>query len=705
MKKVQKLMTILLSFMVVLGLIAPNLVKAQGGQTDVVIHKIKLTDLTGWPKQANPDGTYPGISEDKKYDGSKLTVADYFGAGAEELPGVKFIYWEVDKQKYETMMADPSRYETKDQVKALIGTDGITTEATTADGVKVTLNNDKYYWFIEDFGSNIGNGNTLSGAKAVPFGLALPIYKPDGTEFSTGEGNELHIYPKNTISKPKIDKNFKETGADYNNYSSEKAEVSKTIGSKVPYQVKTDLPKDARYKTLRWEDVMDKGLTYNKDLIVKITKVEGSEDESTQFTKETDYTVTDNNSGFILKFTDEGLKKLEEKLKTSNYEVEFNYSATLNAEAVIDKPEENRIKLDYSNNPKEFQDPRNNPVTPKQEGDKIKIDVTKTWANGQDTNAPAGVSVTYFLYEKGTDASTDKVVEVHEATGNFNYTFENLNKDKQYYVKELVKGYNPEYTVNSGNGTVQIKNTKDNDNPESLIPTKPKVITHGKKFVKTDNESAGTAKTLLGAEFVVKSKHGDTTDKYLKLKDQTTLQTEKQEYTAAETAYKEEIKKYNELSKEAQEGAEGTQLKQTIKEKQATRDAAFQKIRIDYEWTDQKDQALKLTSNTDGQFEITGLEAGNYALEETKAPVGFALRTEEIAFEVAKNSYTTNGNIAYTSANGISAVGIDALQIKNKKVTIPQTGGIGTIIFTIVGLTIMGAALLAMKRRKEEQEA
>lgn len=701
MKKVQKLMTILLSFMVVLGLIAPNLVKAQGGQTDVVIHKIKLTDLTGWPKQANPDGTYPGVSKDKKYDGSKLTVADYFGEGAEELPGVKFIYWEVEKQKYETMMADPSRYETKDQVKALLNNDGTTTQATTANGVKVTLNNDKYYWFIEDFGSNIGNGNTLSGAKAVPFGLALPIYKPDGTEFSTGEGNELHIYPKNTISKPKIDKNFKETGADYNNYSSEKAEVSKTIGSKVPYQVKTDLPKDARYKTLRWEDVMDKGLTYNKDLTVKITKklTSGDEDKTAEFITSSDYTIAHDQSGFVLQFTNDGLNKLEEKLKETNYEIEFSYSATLNADAVIDNPEENRIKFDYSNNPKTFNDPKNTTTQPNNK----EITVNKNW---DEDPAPQGVEVTYFLYEKDTaEQNNDKVVAIHKVeNNNYNHTFTNLDNAKTYYVKEIVKGYNEVYST-TNNGTINVTNKKDNDNPESLIPTKPKVITHGKKFVKTDNESAGTAKTLVGAEFVVKSKNGATENKYLKLKDQTTLQTEKQAYTDAETAYKEEIKKYNELSKEAQEGEEGTQAKQTIKEKQAVRDEAFKKIRIDYEWTDQKDQALKLTSNTDGQFEVTGLEAGNYALEETKAPVGFALRTEEIAFEVAKNSYTENGNIAYTSVNGTSAVGTDALQIKNKKVTIPQTGGIGTIIFTIVGLSIMGAALLAMKRRKEEQEA
>ncbi|WP_074412091.1 LPXTG cell wall anchor domain-containing protein [Streptococcus suis] len=43
-------------------------------------------------------------------------------------------------------------------------------------------------------------------------------------------------------------------------------------------------------------------------------------------------------------------------------------------------------------------------------------------------------------------------------------------------------------------------------------------------------------------------------------------------------------------------------------------------------------------------------------------------------------------------------------QIKNKKVTIPQTGGIGTLVFTIVGLsTMMVFAFIAMKKRQSEE--
>ena len=40
----------------------------------------------------------------------------------------------------------------------------------------------------------------------------------------------------------------------------------------------------------------------------------------------------------------------------------------------------------------------------------------------------------------------------------------------------------------------------------------------------------------------------------------------------------------------------------------------------------------------------------------------------------------------------------------NKKVSIPQTGGVGTIIFTVVGVTLMGAAVYAMKKRNAEEK-
>ena len=42
------------------------------------------------------------------------------------------------------------------------------------------------------------------------------------------------------------------------------------------------------------------------------------------------------------------------------------------------------------------------------------------------------------------------------------------------------------------------------------------------------------------------------------------------------------------------------------------------------------------------------------------------------------------------------------MQIKNNDVTIPQTGGIGTVLFTVVGIGLMAGAVMAMKKNREE---
>ncbi|MGO0053885.1 LPXTG cell wall anchor domain-containing protein, partial [Streptococcus suis] len=42
-------------------------------------------------------------------------------------------------------------------------------------------------------------------------------------------------------------------------------------------------------------------------------------------------------------------------------------------------------------------------------------------------------------------------------------------------------------------------------------------------------------------------------------------------------------------------------------------------------------------------------------------------------------------------------------RVVNKKVTIPQTGGIGTLVFTVVGLSAMVFAFIAMKKRQSEE--
>lgn len=127
-----------------------------------------------------------------------------------------------------------------------------------------------------------------------------------------------------------------------------------------------------------------------------------------------------------------------------------------------------------------------------------------------------------------------------------------------------------------------------------------------------------------------------------------------------------------------------------------------------------------MRSNEQGQFEIKGLEYSTYtpqkwdadkktlvdlpvvnnyyAWKEVKAPATYGLLENHKEFTIDKTSYNTNPDAATTNAGDAKTE-----EIVNKKVTIPQTGGIGTIIFTVVGITLMAGAVMAMRKSKSEE--
>ena len=99
-----------------------------------------------------------------------------------------------------------------------------------------------------------------------------------------------------------------------------------------------------------------------------------------------------------------------------------------------------------------------------------------------------------------------------------------------------------------------------------------------------------------------------------------------------------------------------------------------------------------MRSNTLGQFEIQGLKGGTYYLVETKAPtVGgttYNLLRDPAAFTVTKTSYDAAQPITI---------------LNNAGIRIPQTGGIGTAIFSVIGLSLMGIAVFMFRKRRNSQ--
>lgn len=748
-----KLFSIFTALAMVLGILVSPFTSAHADEAtetkSVTIHKILLT------KEA-----LDAHNKDKKYNGNAIeNIQDFFGdQKAEEIDGV---YFKLQKLNDDVKDKDID-VTNDDQWTDVAGKDGLT-GSQDKDG-KVVPKEDKdtkrvagltldttglkgTYRIVEDLEKSTYKGNDgelLAASKAVPTLLTLPITN------DTGIVEAAHVYPKNTQEKPEIDKNFstnnglgtvedensnKDVGAKYENYDIEKATATADLGKSVPYEVKTKVDAGSKYQTLNWKDTMSNGLTFNKDEGVTIeatTVIEEGKDgtpEKIELIEDTDYKLTADDRGFTLSLTKYGLDKLNAKTHPETGEgvaVEFTltYSATVNKNAIVDKPEKNDIKLEYSNNPKEEKKPT--PVTP----ENGELRVTKTW-DGKDKNEDAEVvytlsngtiSAAVMLNGKedvGTKYDLGNGI-TFEVTGAYAGTFKGeALKTGDWTISERVAGYDETIDANTA-GTAAITNTKDEENPTPLNPTEPKVQLGGRKFVKTNNENKDSDKLerLAGAEFYVKNAEG----KYL-----VAAKKDAQAVADAKTALDEAVKAYNDLSAEEQKGDKGIAAKKLINDKQDAYNKAFKENATAYRWTTLKEYNAKLkeadpnaeeiedvkdiknivvlTSDAEGRFEISGLEyKKGYELEEKTAPKGYAKLSstdKQLEFEVKKGSYAGNNTeLQYNKDNTDKGYG---QQIKNKNVTIPQTGGIGSLIFVVAGLAIMAFAYTAYKKSQYQE--
>ena len=767
----------------------------------------------------------------KDYNGTELTdLTGFFGSDAKEIANVYFAWqkdfgtdgnhdWKyIDKNGNALGIQDPANNGFTKQADILGGK----TEATgyVFDTSKLAAGDYKIVEIrsLSDYDKkDAKDGKTLTGQRAVPVMITLPLVNADGVI------KEAHVYPKNSESKPKANKNFKQPGpvdpksitedelkqaegypegdehgkikdgAGVDFGEKKKGTAAVKLGEKVPYTVTTEIPAEAKYKTVKWSDIMSQGLTFNRDVVIKAYNVDenGNKLKTPAETVFYDYNtqnagsttsklveIKTNKSGFDAKLTDDGAKKLEELTAKGKVIFEINYSATVNNEIKVERVEKNKLIFKYSNN-------KIDKPEPKSEEFEKEIEVTKKWAD--TTNKPK--VVTYYLWQVGDNQTTgdnDKVVATVEASenpdtqevtlpsgikytlsANYGVKFTGLKDKQKYYIKEEAPGFIPTYGTIADN-KLEVTNKPDGDNPPPIVPETPGVVTGGKKFVKTNNEKdEEKAKRLVGAEFLVKrkvKKDNANIVQYLVRKTATTRKSAKDDADTYQAEYIGLIDAYNKALKATKENlgknakAEDIEakvkviakkvdnLKQT--EELTGKDNIFARIEAfriayenkfreasdDYIWQtveEAKEAAnkvkansgdkikepsdipnvVKLISDGQGRFEITGLKFGTYFLEEIKAPADYALtKGTEFEFTVAKGSYEgktalpdnsdqlpqpLDGHFKYNGKDGNDGYG---KQIINKEVTIPMTGGIGSLIFIAAGLAIMGGAFIGYKR-------
>lgn len=123
-------------------------------------------------------------------------------------------------------------------------------------------------------------------------------------------------------------------------------------------------------------------------------------------------------------------------------------------------------------------------------------------------------------------------------------------------------------------------------------------------------------------------------------------------------------------------------------------------------WTEENangnvpEAAGTITTAADGTATVKGLTVGTYYFKEVVAPDGYSINTDDVPFTMI----TTTENEVVTGVVAQNPANIKMLD--SKLSSLPETGGIGTTIFTIAGCAIMIAAagLFFASRKKSDNK-
>ena len=123
-----------------------------------------------------------------------------------------------------------------------------------------------------------------------------------------------------------------------------------------------------------------------------------------------------------------------------------------------------------------------------------------------------------------------------------------------------------------------------------------------------------------------------------------------------------------------------------------------------YGWTTDESKASVLDTDAKGAIAVRGLDEGIYYLKETKAPAGYNLMETPVKIEIIPK-YTQTGDEVSVTVN----YKVDDKEQESNTVgvrnssgsTLPVTGGMGTVIFYVLGgaLFVGAAVLLVVKKR------
>ncbi|MBR4945036.1 MAG: LPXTG cell wall anchor domain-containing protein, partial [Peptococcaceae bacterium] len=106
-----------------------------------------------------------------------------------------------------------------------------------------------------------------------------------------------------------------------------------------------------------------------------------------------------------------------------------------------------------------------------------------------------------------------------------------------------------------------------------------------------------------------------------------------------------------------------------------------------------KTHVTEITTDAAGEFHIEGLDADTYYLTETAAPAGYNKLVDPVTVTIIGATTGDDGKLTYTT--------VEERVLNNTGAKLPETGGIGTTIFYVLGaVLVLGAGIVLVTRKR-----
>ena len=119
----------------------------------------------------------------------------------------------------------------------------------------------------------------------------------------------------------------------------------------------------------------------------------------------------------------------------------------------------------------------------------------------------------------------------------------------------------------------------------------------------------------------------------------------------------------------------------------------------------------EVTTGANGIIKFQGLAAGTYYLVETKAPEGYNKLAKPIEITIADTTVdgaAPSWTVAMNKGQGVagSEGNLPEIEVQNNKgILLPETGGMGTVIFTVAGIAIIAGGIAWKRSRRAGSNA